>query len=128
VRAGPVRLEQVFLNVLINALDAVDGQPERRVTVDIDTGDGAVTVRVADTGVGIASDDLARIAEPFFSTKETGEGLGLGLSISTSIIEDFGGTLRIESEPGKGTAVLIRLPASPDRPRARGAETEAVPA
>jgi two-component system C4-dicarboxylate transport sensor histidine kinase DctB len=128
VRAGPVRLEQVFLNVLINALDAVDGRPERRVAVDIDTGDGAVTVRVADTGVGIASDDLARIAEPFFSTKETGEGLGLGLSISTSIIEDFGGSLRIESEPGKGTAVLIRLPASQTARAPAAPETEAVPA
>jgi len=128
VRAGPVRLEQVFLNVLINAFDAVDGRTERRVTVDTLTGDDAVTVRIADTGVGIASDDLARIAEPFFSTKETGEGLGLGLSISTSIIEDFGGTLRIESEPGSGTAVLIRLPAAPAARTGAPAEMEAVPA
>jgi two-component system C4-dicarboxylate transport sensor histidine kinase DctB len=112
VRAGSVRLEQVFLNVLINALDAVEGRDKRQVTVDTQTEGGNVVARIADTGIGIADHDLARIAEPFFSTKETGEGLGLGLSISTSIIEDFGGTLHVESQPDKGTEVLIRLPAS----------------
>ncbi|WP_421857985.1 sensor histidine kinase [Oricola sp.] len=126
VRAGPVRLEQVFLNVLINALDAVDGRPVRNVTVDINRTGDKVCVRIADTGVGIADADLARIAEPFFSTKETGEGLGLGLSISTSIIEDFGGSLRLESEPGKGTAVMIELPSAPVTVSV--AVSEAVPA
>nr|WP_281435926.1 ATP-binding protein [Oricola nitratireducens] len=110
VRAGPVRLEQVFLNILINALDAVDGRDERRVTVYVETKDGVVAVSIADTGVGISETDLSRVTEPFFSTKETGEGLGLGLSISNSIIEDFGGTLAVDSAPGAGTRVRVSLP------------------
>jgi two-component system C4-dicarboxylate transport sensor histidine kinase DctB len=112
VRAGQVRLEQVFLNILINALDAVDGLPVREVTVDFGQAAGAIQVAVADTGAGIAPADLPRVSEPFFTTKQTGEGLGLGLSISGSIIENFKGSLSVHNRDDGGTVVTVELPAA----------------
>jgi two-component system C4-dicarboxylate transport sensor histidine kinase DctB len=111
VMAGPVRLEQVCLNLLLNALDAVEGRDGASVTVTTGTRDGTAFLAVADTGTGIAAEDMARVTEPFFSTKITGEGLGLGLSISQAIVTEFGGRIDIASDPGRGTTVTVALPA-----------------
>lgn len=110
--AGPVRLEQVCLNLLLNALDAVEGRDGAAVTVTTGTRDGTALLVVADTGSGIAAENMARVTEPFFSTKITGEGLGLGLSISQAIVTEFGGRIDIASAPGHGTTVTVSLPAA----------------
>lgn len=110
VMAGPVRLEQVCLNLLLNALDAVEGRAGAAVTLTTGTADGTAFLAVADTGCGIPPEDMPRVTEPFFSTKIGGEGLGLGLSISQAIVAEFGGRIEIASEPGRGTTVTIVLP------------------
>lgn len=110
VRAGAVRLEQVCVNLLLNALDAVDGRANGAVSIGITTTGPEARITVQDTGAGIAPDDLKRVAEPFFSTKESGEGLGLGLAISQAIIAEFGGRIEIESTLGVGTTVTVILP------------------
>lgn len=109
VMAGIVRIEQVVANLLLNALDAVEAtpKPEVSVTLSVDGANAVITVR--DNGVGIADADLPRVTEPFFSTKQTGEGLGLGLAICKVILVDFRGTLDIQSASLEGTQVTVRL-------------------
>ncbi|MBP2232727.1 two-component system phosphoglycerate transport system sensor histidine kinase PgtB [Azospirillum agricola] len=114
VRAEEVRLEQVLVNLLSNALDAVAGAPVRRILVRaeaVEDGEegGAVRIEVRDSGPGIAADPVGQIFDPFFTTKPVGTGLGLGLSISYNIVRDFGGVLSVaESGPG-GTAFVLTL-------------------
>ncbi len=112
VMAGPVRLEQVCLNLLLNALDAVEGRDGAVVTLATGNRDGTAFLAVTDTGTGIAPEDMERVTEPFFSTKIGGEGLGLGLSISQAIVTEFGGRIDIASAPGAGTTVTVALPAA----------------
>jgi PAS domain S-box-containing protein len=112
VRANEGRLAQVFVNVLVNAAQALpeDGEEgEIRVRSRVEA--GAVVVEVEDTGAGIPPEHLKRIFDPFFTTKPVGVGTGLGLSISHGIISGLGGTIEVRSEPGKGTSVRIALPA-----------------
>ncbi len=114
VDANAARLEQVFLNLLVNAAHAVsDGDPESNaVTLSIRPGRGAtVTVEVTDNGSGIAADVLHRVFDPFFTTKPIGVGTGLGLPICRSIVESFGGEIELESEPGTLTTARVTLPA-----------------
>ena len=108
--AGIVRIEQVVVNLLLNALDAVEGHRDGTVTVGLRAQDGLAHLEINDTGSGIGTDDLPYVAEPFFSTKQTGDGLGLGLSICKAILDDFGGTLNIRSTEGQGTNVAVTLP------------------
>jgi signal transduction histidine kinase len=99
--------------VIVNlALNARDGMPDGG-TLSIRTAaeDGSVTLTVSDTGVGMDDETLARATEPFFTTKATGEGTGLGLATAVGIIEQSGGTLAIASRPGAGTRVTVALPA-----------------
>lgn len=110
VLAGPVRMEQVLVNLLLNALDAVEGRPGAAVAVSVTSTGGKAVLSVTDTGQGIAADVLPRVAEPFFSTKTGGEGLGLGLSICKAILAEFGGSLDIVSTEGTGTVVTVSLP------------------
>ena len=110
VRAVAVKLEQVLINLLINALDAVDGIEGGRVTVSREVAVGTVSVRIVDNGGGIAPEHLSRIKEPFFSTKLTGGGLGLGLSISIAIMQEFGGDIVFSDAPGGGTVASASLP------------------
>ena len=95
--------------MLINACEAMPHGGTLKVRTRA-PGDGTVEVRVTDTGVGIAPDDLQRVLDPFFTTKEM--GTGLGLSVVYGIVERHGGTLRIESTVGVGTTVTVTLPAS----------------
>ena len=109
-----VHLQQVLLNLLMNAMDAVAGQPpgRRRVLVSTTQVDGDVRLAVSDTGVGIPVDGLAQIFEPFYTTKSAGSGMGMGLAIARSIVEAHAGRLVAESNPGGGTTVWFSVPVS----------------
>ena len=108
VRGGEVRLGQVFVNLITNACDAMEGQAERRLRIEVETG-ARPEVRVADTGPGIEAPE--RIFDPFYTTKSvgTGEGLGLGLSISYGLVQSFGGTIRGANTPGGGAVFAVAL-------------------
>lgn len=113
ILADTDRLYQVFVNVLVNARDAVKDAPPGRVpqvAVEVDaTGDG-VTYVVQDNGPGIAPDVVPRIFDLFFTTKEVGKGTGLGLSVSHGIVADHGGRLHYEDAPGGGARFVVDLP------------------
>jgi PAS domain S-box-containing protein len=115
VRCSEARLGQVFLNLLVNAAHAIPEGDPRRQEVGLATRPlegGRVEVVVWDTGAGIPPELRARIFEPFFTTKRPGEGTGLGLSICRSIVEGAGGTIEVESEPGRGARFRVVLPAA----------------
>jgi len=112
VRADGIRIEQVMLNLVKNAMDAVQGTSQRRVQVEIEHQGEWVAFRVTDSGPGIPPGNLENVFEPFFTTKRKGEGLGLGLSISFGIVKDHGGTIRAESSPDGGACFTVRLPAA----------------
>jgi len=102
------KLQQVFLNLFLNARDAMPGGGTLRVST---TSEGAsLRVSVEDTGTGIGAEDLKRIYDPFFTTKEVGKGTGLGLSVSYGIVQEHGGTIGVESMPGEGTRFSLELP------------------
>ena len=100
VRAGEVRLQQVLVNLLSNAADAVEGAPERTIELTARRKAGKVVISVRDHGPGIPAAIAERIFDPFFTTKGVGKGLGLGLSISYNIVKDFGGSLAVSNHPG----------------------------
>ena len=108
VNCSPSQINQIFLNLLTNAADAIEESGEIVIRT-IEEGN-RVRISIADTGSGIAPDILSKIRDPFFTTKEVGKGTGLGLSIVDQIVQSHGGELLIESEPGKGTTVTIVLP------------------
>jgi two-component system C4-dicarboxylate transport sensor histidine kinase DctB len=102
------RLQQVLVNLIGNAIDAMAGAPRRRLTIRVTEADGRASISVRDTGAGIAPDAQARLFEPFFTTKAQGSGLGLGLAISAGIVKEFGGTLKAANcEPGAEFTVLL---------------------
>jgi two-component system, LuxR family, sensor kinase FixL len=114
VRVMPQSLQQVLVNLILNALDAVKDSPDPQLILKTHAPaakDGWRTIEVTDTGHGIAPEHLSRIFEPFFTTKPVGKGTGLGLSISYSLIERHGGRFEVSSTPGKGTTFRIHLPA-----------------
>jgi signal transduction histidine kinase len=108
IPCAPSQINQVLLNLLNNAAQAIDGFGQILVKTWAD--DSAVFVSLQDSGRGMPPEVLARIFDPFFTTKPVGQGTGLGLSISYKIIQDHGGQIRAASEPGRGTRFLIRLP------------------
>ncbi len=118
ILADPNRLEQVFINLLINARDAIEEKSGKTdqvyVTKEIFLGtslrNGMVNVEVKDTGSGIPKPILDKIFEPFFTTKNVGKGTGLGLSISYSILQDYGGRIKVETTEGEGSTFIIQFP------------------
>ncbi len=112
IRCMPFQLNQVFMNLLINAAQAI---PERG-TISIRTGqaDDSVWVEIEDTGIGIAPDIRARIFEPFFTTKPIGKGTGLGLAVSYGIVQSHHGDISVRSTEGAGTVFRVMLPIDPD--------------
>jgi two-component system NtrC family sensor kinase len=109
------------MNLLSNAVDAIDTHAQGAIRIAVDAGNGARTgteidqwieVRVSDSGRGIAPADLPKIFEPFFTTKAVGHGTGLGLSIAYGAVKSHGGTITVDSTLGRGTTVTVRLPAS----------------
>jgi len=109
VTGDAIRIEQVLINLLRNALDAVRACAERRVSVTLEAGDRA-TLHIADTGPGLSPQARVHLFEPFFTTKPSGAGLGLGLAISSSIVQAMGGTLAAEDNPGGGALFVLTLP------------------
>ncbi|MEW5724045.1 MAG: ATP-binding protein, partial [Thermodesulfobacteriota bacterium] len=126
VMVDPGRLEQVFINLLINARDAIEekwasgeaGTGEKRITIRTGLADGRVRVTIKDTGTGIPKEHLGKVFDPFFTTKEVGKGTGLGLSISYGIVKDCGGDIRACSDE-TGACFILDFPVRPE-----GDETE----
>ncbi|MBN8294225.1 sensor histidine kinase [Rhodobacter sp. NTK016B] len=110
VRAGPVRLQQVLVNILSNAIDALEDREARVISLSARAAGGDAVLTIADSGPGVAPQLVERIFDPFFSTKGVGKGLGLGLSISYNIVHDFGGKLSVSNAPGGGAVFTLTLP------------------
>ncbi|MCP3986253.1 MAG: PAS domain S-box protein [bacterium] len=121
IRGSADRLQQLFLNLFVNAVDAMPDGGTLAVQLR-PVGDHEVEVRVRDDGAGIPAADLERIFEPFFTTKQRGEGTGLGLVVSKSIVVDHGGSIEVSSGPGSGTEFRIRLPRDGHSPTPSGAD------
>jgi two-component system cell cycle sensor histidine kinase/response regulator CckA len=111
VKADPVQLGQVVMNLAVNARDAMPDGGTLRIETATDES-GAVNVIVSDTGQGIEPEIRERIFEPFYTTKEPGSGTGLGLATVLGIVEQSGGTIDVSSEPGQGARFVVRLPAT----------------
>lgn len=105
------QLNQVFMNLLINAAHAIENSGQ--ITIETGVEETELFVRVTDTGCGIPKDNLGRIFDPFFTTKPVGQGTGLGLSLSYGIVKRHGGRITVESEQGKGTSFTVWLPTTP---------------
>jgi PAS domain S-box-containing protein len=105
------QLNQVFMNLLVNAAQAI--QSKGVITIATGSSEGWVWIRISDNGCGIAPENLKRVFEPFFTTKPVGSGTGLGLSLSYSIVNKHGGRIDVASKPGVGTVFTIRLPVVP---------------
>jgi C4-dicarboxylate-specific signal transduction histidine kinase len=110
VTGNAIQLEQVFINLLTNARDAMSDAPRRVLSISCKVAKGMVNLLFADTGTGIPEGLEQRIFDPFFTTKEVGQGTGLGLSITYGIIQDHQGTIWVENYPGKGATFFIQLP------------------
>lgn len=108
----PGHLNQVFLNILTNALQAVGDAGEIRVEsrCEAHDGDQMIVVRIRDNGIGIEARDLAKVFDPFYTTRPVGQGTGLGLTVARDIVQVHNGTLTLDSAPGQGTLATIRLP------------------
>ncbi|MCL4503579.1 MAG: HAMP domain-containing histidine kinase [Deltaproteobacteria bacterium] len=113
LQLDPQRMQEVFLNLLMNATQAVK-EPPGEIKISAWTEGREAVITVADTGVGIPKEELDRIFDPFFTTKEVGAGTGLGLSIAYGIIEKHHGTISVESKEGEGTRFTIRMPYNPE--------------
>ncbi|MCA9595869.1 MAG: PAS domain S-box protein [Myxococcales bacterium] len=121
VAANPARLGQVFLNLIVNALQAMpEGRTEdNQIVISVYQAEYQVVAEVHDNGPGVPPEQLERIFEPFYTTKPPGEGTGLGLAVSLRLVQSFGGELRCESTFGKGTTFSVTLPATVARPSHR---------
>ncbi len=106
----PSQIERVFMNIMINAAEAMEGNGQLTLTTRFDPAEKVIELEFTDTGTGIAPENLDKIFDPFFTTKDTGHGVGLGLAISYGIIKEHQGDLLVESEVGRGTTFIVRLP------------------
>jgi signal transduction histidine kinase len=114
VDAYPQMLGQVFLNLLVNAAQAIEG--EGRIRVSTSAGNGTVRIEIADSGRGMTSDQRARAFDAGYTTKAVGEGLGMGLAIARQIVEEkHAGRIAVESEPGRGSIFRIHMPVRQDK-------------
>ena len=115
ILSDPSQLQQVFLNLITNAIDAHDGKPYGSIHIytQVDKKKEGVIIQITDTGAGIAQDIVDKIFDPFFTTKPVGKGNGLGLTICYSIIKNLGGDILVDSEIGKGTTFSLFLPNKP---------------
>jgi len=116
------KIKQVFMNLIMNAKHAIGPRGALTISTDFNPVDGQVIVRIADSGHGIEEKNLARIFDPFFTTKPTGEGTGLGLSVSYGIIKNHGGDIMVESKVGEGATFSVVLPLTAANPRFKHAK------
>jgi signal transduction histidine kinase len=121
VKLAQDSLKQIFLNIIMNAADAMDDAhnnpddlAEPILTLESFNEEGFLIMRFSDTGCGISPDEIKRIFDPFFTTKEPGKGTGLGLSICYTMMDQAGGGIHAESEPGGGTIVILEIPLGND--------------
>jgi signal transduction histidine kinase len=119
VAMSPQALQQVLVNLIINALDAMAATPQPILTLRTRRREEWCIIEVADNGHGIDAQNMSHLFEPFFTTKPVGQGTGLGLSISYSLMEKQGGSISVRSKLGGGTTFTVRLPVAADRSRAR---------
>ena len=110
VSADIQQLNHVFMNIILNAADAMDGKGKLGIKTFLLLEKNTICIEVSDSGPGIPKEIISRIFEPFYTTKKEGKGTGLGLSMAYSIVEDHGGNIRVESKEGKGTVFIIELP------------------
>jgi signal transduction histidine kinase len=117
VFANPDQLQQVLVNIMMNAADALsekesdhEKESKKKLTIKTKKTDHTIEVSLIDNGPGIPEEELSRILDPFYTTKDPGKGTGLGLSVSYRIVEGMEGILRVESALGKGTTITIVLP------------------
>ena len=110
IKIVPDQILQVFVNILLNALDAIEGTG--KISVNVFKKDKNVLIEIIDDGCGIEKHVLDKIFDPFFTTKDVGRGTGLGLSVSYGIVNKFGGDIRVKSTPGKGSKFIVKLPLS----------------
>ncbi len=108
IKIVPDQLLQVFINMLINSLDAIEG--EGIITVKTNVENDNIIINIIDNGCGIAKEDISKIFDPFYTTKEVGKGTGLGLSVSYGIIKKFGGNISVKSKEGEGSNFKIQIP------------------
>ncbi|MGO3740332.1 MAG: ATP-binding protein [Marinomonas foliarum] len=109
VLAEPIRLEQVMVNLISNGVDALSSASIKQLSIRVYEQDERIMIDVSDTGIGIDGNQLEQIFDPFFTQKEVGQGLGLGLSISYNIVQDFGGQIRVTSTPEAGSRFTLEL-------------------
>jgi signal transduction histidine kinase len=108
VWTDPIRLTQILLNLLTNSIQATEAGG--RVTISFQAAVEQAQIVVRDTGCGIPEENLTKIFEPFFTTKPVGDGTGMGLFVSWGIMDQLGGLISVESQPGKGSTFTITLP------------------
>jgi C4-dicarboxylate-specific signal transduction histidine kinase len=116
VVANPIQLEQVFINLLTNARDALADSQRKTIRIASSRDGEKIRIAFSDTGPGIPLELQQRIFDPFFTTKEVGTGTGLGLSITYSILKEYGGEISVDSRPGKGATFLVELPFADEEP------------
>jgi two-component system NtrC family sensor kinase len=116
VECYPQQLNQVFMNMLVNAAQAIKTKGD--ITIRTRSLEDAVEISISDTGIGIPEENLARIFDPFFTTKEVGKGTGLGLNVGYNIVKKHKGTIDVKSKVGEGTTFTIRLPVHQAEPMA----------
>ncbi|HDZ22940.1 MAG TPA: GHKL domain-containing protein [Desulfobacteraceae bacterium] len=106
------QLQQVLMNLVSNAAEAMDAGEGGILTIETRSlsADSIIMISLTDTGAGIPEENLSKLFEPFFTTKKKGKGVGLGLSVAYGIVEEHGGTIKVESKPGKGTTFRVLLP------------------
>jgi two-component system, NtrC family, sensor kinase len=111
------QIQQVVLNLLLNAAEATQTKSERRVVVSTEADGGEVRLTVSDNGEGIQPENMAKIFDPFFTTKAEGKGVGLGLAVSYGIVQAHGGDIEVKSQPGEGATFIVTLPLESPEPK-----------
>ncbi len=117
IKADSIKLQQVFINIIRNAAEAMDGKGLLTIRTFLSERGKYICIKFSDTGTGIQEEDKNRIFEPFFSTKDAGKGTGLGLAISYSIVDQHRGKIEVDSEVGKGSSFAVKIPISMDEER-----------
>ena len=113
VRIDAAQFEQVFMNIVMNAAEAMPGGGKLTIRTGLSEAGSSLEISFSDTGCGIKKEHLPRLFDPFFTTKEIGRGTGLGLSVSYGIVERHNGSITVESEEGEGTTFTVRIPVNP---------------